>query len=335
MKNLGHTIYVSSLSAIAIATVILVAWSGWSYYTAKQETLGNKEADVDARKSDLQVELEMIRQGLGTSGKTEQEIVRELNTLDTHVSYYDRWNPAGKVGHGLGIIGSAMMIGGVILYASRKRVRAMRQMGKLKHWLEFHIFLCLLGPALVLFHTTFKFGGLVSISFWSMVAVVLSGIIGRYIYTQIPRGISGNALSMDELQKENDEYERALTADFHLDSETLAMINGISRSDFDRKKEKDMQALIGLIRDDFARRSHLRRIRARLASTGVPHDRIHDIVSIAKKKSLLLRKIAFLSTAQRLFHYWHVVHQPFSIIMFVILVIHVVVTVTLGYRWIL
>jgi hypothetical protein len=334
MKNIGHKTYITALFAIAIATVFLVGWSGWSYFTTRQESLGNAEADLDARKSDLQVELEMLRQGLGTSGKTEQQISRELQEMDLRTSYYDRWKPAGDIGHGLGIIGSAMMIGGVALYASRKRVRALRQMGKLKHWLEFHIFLCLLGPALVLYHTTFKFGGLVSISFWSMVAVVLSGIIGRYIYTQIPRGISGNALSMDELQKENAEYEQALRSEFDLDEETLAMINGISALGFVKKKEKDLQALFGLIRDDFSRRAHLRSVRARLLARGVPNNRLSTIISIAKRKSLLLRKIAFLATAQRLFHYWHVVHQPFSIIMFVILAIHVVVTVSLGYRWI-
>ena len=48
-----------------------------------------------------------------------------------------------------------------------------------KHWLEFHIFLCTVGPLLVLYHTAFKFGGIVSVSFWSMVLVVLSGVAGK------------------------------------------------------------------------------------------------------------------------------------------------------------
>jgi hypothetical protein len=104
------------------------------------------------------------------------------------------------MGHGLGIIGSALMIIGVFTYMARKRQRSLMRLGVLKHWLEFHIFMCSLGPIMVLFHTAFKFGGLVAISFWSMVAVFLSGIIGRFIYIQIPRTIEGRELSLSEVK---------------------------------------------------------------------------------------------------------------------------------------
>lgn len=104
------------------------------------------------------------------------------------------------MGHGLGIIGSALMIIGVFTYMARKRQRSLMRLGVLKHWLEFHIFMCSLGPIMVLFHTAFKFGGLVAISFWSMVAVFLSGIIGRFIYIQIPRTVEGRELSLSEVK---------------------------------------------------------------------------------------------------------------------------------------
>jgi len=89
--------------------------------------------------------------------------------------------PSGALGHGLGIIGTLMMIVGVSVYMIRKRYRRFFSLGYLKHWLEFHIFLCSVGPVLVLYHTSFKFGGIVSVSFWSMVLVVLSGVVGRFI----------------------------------------------------------------------------------------------------------------------------------------------------------
>jgi hypothetical protein len=108
--------------------------------------------------------------------------------------------PSGFLGHGLGIAGSLAMIIGVAGYMARKRFRFLARLGILRHWLEFHIFLCTLGPILVLFHTSFKFGGLVAISFWSMVAVFLSGIIGRFIYIQIPRTIEGRELSLNEVR---------------------------------------------------------------------------------------------------------------------------------------
>ena len=111
--------------------------------------------------------------------------------------------PSGIWGHGMGIAGTLFMIMGVLLYMIRKRMRSLSRWGYLKHWLEFHIFLCTLGPTLVLFHTSFKFGGLVAISFWSMVAVFVSGIIGRFIYIQIPRTIEGRELSLSEVRELN------------------------------------------------------------------------------------------------------------------------------------
>jgi hypothetical protein len=107
--------------------------------------------------------------------------------------------PGGVWGHGLGIAGTLCMLFGIILYMTRKRFRSMSRLGLLKYWLEFHIFLCTVGPMMVLFHTAFKFGGLVAISFWSMVAVFLSGIIGRFIYIQLPRTREGRELSIEEV----------------------------------------------------------------------------------------------------------------------------------------
>ena len=108
--------------------------------------------------------------------------------------------PSGILGHGFGIAGSFLIVVGVASYMARKRYRFLSRIGILKHWLEFHIFLCTLGPILILFHTAYKFGGLVAISFWSMVAVFLSGIVGRFIYLQIPHTIEGQELSLNDIR---------------------------------------------------------------------------------------------------------------------------------------
>ena len=60
---------------------------------------------------------------------------------------YVRMKPSGSYSHGLGILGAAMLVVGVSTYSSRKRIRALWNLGKLSQWLEFHIFLCLLGPS--------------------------------------------------------------------------------------------------------------------------------------------------------------------------------------------
>ena len=113
-------------------------------------------------------------------------------------------SPIGFWGHGMGFIGSFMITFGVLMYMLRKRWSLLATVGLIKHFLEFHIFLCLVGPALILYHTAFKFGGIISVSFWSMVVVVASGVIGRYLYLQIPKTVGGKEISALELKKQVD-----------------------------------------------------------------------------------------------------------------------------------
>lgn len=105
---------------------------------------------------------------------------------------------SGYIGHGLGIAGSVIMITGVGAYMARKRYRFLSRLGVLKYWLEFHIFMCVLGTILIVFHAAFKVHGLAAISFWSMLISFTSGIAGRFIYLQIPRANDGRELNRFE-----------------------------------------------------------------------------------------------------------------------------------------
>jgi len=134
---------------------------------------------------------------------------------------HDWFKPSGVYGHGLGIMGTLMMLIGVSLYIARKRYNFMEKYLRIKYLLEFHIFLCVLGPLLIVFHTAFKFGGLVSIAFWCMVAVVASGVIGRFIYIQIPRTIEGRALGINELKMMRLELTRSLKETSGIDEEAF------------------------------------------------------------------------------------------------------------------
>jgi hypothetical protein len=241
--------------------------------------------------------------------------------------------PSGTVGHGLGIIGSFMMLIGVSSYMIRKRSRRLSRLGLLKHWLEVHIFLCTVGPILVLYHTAFKFGGIVSISFWSMVAVVLSGVIGRFIYIQIPRTIQGHEKSFEELNEENSEITIRLREKYKLDEKLLFTIEEflIVESYASVPFRKIFQTMI---KDYFNYKSILKKIKKSLNNYNLNKFRKKEIIKICKSKLVLTRRIGLLRSMQKLFKYWHIAHLPFAIIMLVIMLIHVAVTVIFGYTWI-
>jgi hypothetical protein len=239
--------------------------------------------------------------------------------------------PSGILGHGMGIIGSLLMVFGVIIYMVRKRYRIFSRLGVLKHWLEFHIFLCTLGPIMVLFHTAFKFGGLVAISFWSMVAVFLSGIAGRFIYIQIPRTVEGRELNFNEINDLKSNVEALARNTYHLDDESYNLIvDSIKRKvglyysnpvvRFFKKRSED--------------RNTLKSVRTLLKHKNVAKADARVLLAMVKDDIQLNRKIEQYDTMRNLFRYWHVIHSPFALLMLIIMVIHVAITIALGYRWI-
>ncbi len=230
---------------------------------------------------------------------------------------HDWFKPSGAFGHGLGIVGTLLILFGVGIYIARKRYNFMSKYIRLKFLLEFHIFLCTLGPILILFHTAFKFGGIVSIAFWSMVAVVLSGVIGRFIYIQIPRTIEGRELSLNELKDMKAELTDVLNDEFNLNNDLMSMIVSITNKENSSNNKQTIQ--------------NFKKV---LKSENLPKKERVSILKLVKNEISLYGKIARLQTMQKLFKYWHVAHLPFALIMLVIVVIHVGITLAFGYKWI-
>ncbi len=239
--------------------------------------------------------------------------------------------PSGSWGHGFGIAGTLFMSIGVFFYMARKRLRALSRLGTLKYWLEFHIFLCTLGPILVLYHTSMKFGGLVSVSFWSMVAVFLSGIAGRFIYIQIPRTIEGRELTLSEVKGQKKDIGAVLKDKYHLDDESFNLIVKSVRNKVGDYQSNLIVSIITIYRDDRRARKNVQSILKKNNFTKVQK---REVMKLVNGEISINRKIERLHTMQNLFKYWHVAHLPFAFVMLIIMIIHVVVTIVFGYRWI-
>ena len=244
---------------------------------------------------------------------------------------HDLFKSSGLYGHGFGIIGTLMIVIGVFSYMARKRYRFLSRFGRLKHWLEFHIFLCVLGPILILFHTSFKFGGIVSISFWSMVVVVASGVIGRFIYIQIPRTIEGRELSLNEVRGMKSDLDARLRQHYNLDEKSFQSILYYTHLTTDFKTRGIIAHAITKHLDDWKR---IRKVKKALRKNKLSGNKMKQVIRIIKDEISLNNKIERLQTMQRMFKYWHIAHLPFALIMLVIMVIHVGITLAFGATWI-
>ena len=211
--------------------------------------------------------------------------------------------PSGIIGHGLGIFGTLIILIAMFGYIARKRMKALSGFGVLKYWLELHIFLTTLGTVFVLFHTSFKFGGIISIGFWCLAIVWISGVIGRFIYIQIPRTIQGRELSLEEIKNLKNEYILELGNNYKIDM-----------LEVDSKKMSELKLY--------------------LLNKGVTGVNFKSVKKLLKKEIQLEKRIKNLHYTKKMFNYWHVFHLPFAIIMLIIMLIHVGVQLYFGYIWI-
>ena len=244
---------------------------------------------------------------------------------------YAAMKPSGAFSHGLGIAGSLLIALGVSTYMTRKRVRQLSGLGTLSGWLTFHIFLCLLGPILIIYHTTFKAGGIAAISLWTMISIVSSGLLGRYLYAQIPRNLEGLALS----ERDIDDGIRALAAELGATPAGRGILPIMDAGFRAVRKPESLGETVRAFRDlSRVSRDVHRRIDAALDASGIGVAAERQLRTTAAAREKLIRKSLVMSQAGRLFHAWHVIHLPFSIIMFITLAAHVTAVLLLGYAWI-
>lgn len=235
--------------------------------------------------------------------------------------------PGGSRGRALGITGASMMVA-MLAYPLRKRVPLLRRAGRLSLWLDSHIFLGIVGPLLIVLHTSFKVQGLVAVAFWSMVAVALSGFVGRFLYLQLPRTAAGDEMTLAEALALDEELSEVLRSQFRLTADDLARLDALGGAAAGARRGL-AALLLGLPLASL-------RLRLRLARFGrqcrqVPAPLLAQFARLARQKAMLRRRLLLWDRLRELFHYWHVVHKPFAVLLYIFMAVHVGVAWLTGY----
>lgn len=234
-------------------------------------------------------------------------------------------------GHSLGAIGLIMMLMTETLYSLRKRSHSARW-GKMADWLSFHIFTGLVGPYLALLHTAWKFNGLAGLVLLMTMIVVLSGFIGRYIYTSIPRTADGIELQAEELQRMIELFEEELA------QPTGRAVKGASELLPQQKTTRLTSAsrqralATGTHYDQFSvmqisNTSPLQEAIIPLSDSGNARNMSRKQQAFYKElrsqHHALQRQLANLAWSRRMMAAWHAIHVPIGLAMFSAAFIHV------------
>ena len=248
--------------------------------------------------------------------------------------------PSGRVGLGFGIF-STILFAAIYVYPLRKRWAWLRAIGTTRHWLDFHIVMGLAAPLLVALHAAFKFGGLAGMAYWIMMAVVASGIVGRYLYAQIPRSRRDAELSLAELQNMNTQLGEDLRGQGPIAEEIWRPPAMPIRREEALKMHLGKALWLMLVLD-LERPFHVAALRRQALSAwervrtlggllASSHPDLERVVALARRQSWLAAKICFLGRAGQIFKMWHVVHRPFSYAFLLLLAIHIGMAVWMGF----
>lgn len=249
--------------------------------------------------------------------------------------------PSGPIGIKFGMLGVFMFFL-IYLYPLRKKWGWLARQGNSRHWLDFHIVLGTAAPLIVAFHSSFKFGNIAGMAFYSMLAVTLSGFVGRYLYSQIPRNLSAAELTKKEL----DEKEEAMQKELEEQKKTFGFcVDALYHLPAPQSvaSSSAMEALLAMFLIDFKRPFQASLVRLRTAGFGPwlfsacgllrTRDRkLERAIHVARTQATLSKRILFLSRTQQIFGLWHIIHRPFSYAFAILALIHIGIALFMGYR---
>lgn len=247
----------------------------------------------------------------------------------TEVARGHYYTPRSGFGFALGVVGTCMMLA-LLAYPLRKRVRWMQRWGAIKHWFRLHMVLGVVGPTLVLFHSTFHVRSPnAAVALASMVIVVASGIIGRFVYTKIHYGLYGSRATLEKAQAEFADRSEETRSRLHLVPPVEALLQAFTRHAMRSDRSLAVRILqfpiLGLERKIVERRCEkaLRRVmqaeRHPEIRGGLPEAR--RLVALYLRE---VQRVAQFSAYERLFALWHVLHIPLIYILAASTIFHIV-----------
>jgi len=248
--------------------------------------------------------------------------------------------PSGSVGVKLGMFGLGMFLL-IFLYPLRKKWAWLGKQGSARHWLDNHILLGIAAPFVIALHAAFKFRGFAGMAFWIMAAVSVSGLVGRYLYGQIPRSLNAAELSLKEVQEIQAKLAEQVATQRVLGKAEMREVLSLPSQERVQKMPT-VVALVYMMVLDVGRKFKIAKLRRHHLGFGeqvmtlgglfkTRHPELERAIFVAGEEAAISKRVLFLSCSQKVFHLWHVVHKPFSYTFALLAIIHIVLVSMMGY----
>lgn len=229
-------------------------------------------------------------------------------------------------GYALGIIGGSLMLL-LLLYPLSKRIAVLSRMIPVRYWFGIHMFFGIVGPVMVLFHSNFHLGSTnSSIALISMLLVAGSGLIGRYIYTNIHHGLYGKRITLKELKLELESKNTELLYIYKLNANLNKLMSAM-----EHKALQEYRGILKSLLDAASLSFNARRLQSRFMrilnssqDDGLANLPDREVArQFINRYTTTLQKIVAFRIYERMFSLWHILHMPLFIMMIITAVIHI------------
>lgn len=241
------------------------------------------------------------------------------------------WSPTVGMGRWMGYVGAGMMVVSA-LYTLRLHVPGLRSLGSSRTWFDFHVVFGLAGPLLALLHMSFKVFETYWVTvfvWWPIFLVVMTGLVGRFLYTAIPRA----ELATDKDKKKLDDGIRRVADQWSSMTVSANVMQHFLKAQ-EKHEEVERESEMGLLAFcSFLVQSELRRRRgARELKSGLlaqmKNERLQQTaIKLMARRAQVERRTQILGVARRLLTKWRAYHIGISILMLVALVAHVALSI--------
>jgi len=242
--------------------------------------------------------------------------------------------PSGLVGHGYGIAGGLLILSN-LLYLVRRRFPRVRALGSMRAWMRWHVFSGLAGPALVVLHSALTLRTWPAmLSSVALLIVVVSGLVGRYLYGLIPRGRSGEAVSQEQACADLDHALMDLRAS---GVSGRVSVDALEAAADDLLTPLRQRGSVGLraIPGTLAALARMRRLgreaRRRASSAGASAEELARIDAGASRIRALLLPADFYGLLRSAASSWRGLHRVLAVVMILTAGLHVTVALYLGF----
>jgi len=247
--------------------------------------------------------------------------------------WFTSWS---RTGYWLGVAGGVSMLA-LFTYPLRKRWSVTYNWGAARHWFLAHMILGVVGPWLILLHSTFSLRSTnAAVAFFAMVAVALSGVVGRFLHVRLHADARGQQATLQGLRQALEDDHRQAGIDLAQMPAVRDALHAFEARCLGQGQAAAPGHLWLLLTLPLQRLQVERQCKA-LLKAGIAQEAKAGQWTKSKAMSHYARlrtacltytanvqRAAQFHTLERLFSLWHVAHVPFVWVLVACAIFHVV-----------